>query len=113
MAEGLAQAAVHEDYMGPDFLFPAEKAAGGVGGSGTTSMLQILEEIRADPKLAGSVHWSDGNKIREGVLTRAFEEMVKYASRFTVSADQLEEKAVETINVVGEEPLSPSFHVGI
>lgn len=73
-------------------------------------MLQLLEEARADQKLAGSAQWSDGNKIR-GVLSRAFDEMVKCASRFKVSEDQLQEKMVETIDVVGKTLLlSSSIH---
>lgn len=102
VAEGLAQTAVHENWTGPRFLFPAEKAAGGVGKRGTKTLVQILQEIRADEKLASSASFSDGNKMRDGVLVRAPEEMIKYASQFTVSAEQLEERMVEMINLVGE-----------
>lgn len=88
--------------MGPKFLVPAEKAAKETPGSGDKTMLQILEEIRANKKLAGSVHWTDGNKIMEGVLARAPDEMVKYAGLFKVDGDRLEEKMVESVNVVGK-----------
>ncbi|KAE8150168.1 hypothetical protein BDV25DRAFT_154887 [Aspergillus avenaceus] len=100
IAEALAQAAVHDDWTGTKFLVPAEKAAGGIGKQGKKSMLQILEEIRADTKLATSAHWEDSNKMRDGILVRAPDEMIKHAAEFTVSEDQLEEKLAEIINTV-------------
>jgi hypothetical protein len=110
IAEALAQAAIHEDWTGPRYLLPAEKAAGGIGTPGKKTMLQILEEIRADKKLANSSHWEDGNRMRDGVLVRAPDEMIKYAAEFTVSENQLEAKLVEIINTVGRCRLSPGLH---
>ncbi|KAL2010604.1 hypothetical protein VTN00DRAFT_6411 [Thermoascus crustaceus] len=99
VAQALAQAAVHDNWI-EKFLIPAEKAAGGIGKRGTKTILQLLDEMRADKKLVESVQWSDGNKISEGVLLRAPDEMIKYASQYTVSADQVEEKMAEMINAV-------------
>ncbi|KAF7596577.1 hypothetical protein BBP40_000977 [Aspergillus hancockii] len=100
IAEALAQAAIHDDWTGPRFLLPAEKAAGGIGKPGKKTMLQILEEIRADEKLTNSSHWEDGNRMRDGVLVRAPDDMIKCAAEFTVSENQLEEKLVEIINTI-------------
>ncbi|PYH96124.1 hypothetical protein BO71DRAFT_482315 [Aspergillus ellipticus CBS 707.79] len=100
IAQGLAQTAVHEDWIGPLFFQPVEKAAGGIGKPGKKSMLQILEEIRADKKLMGSSHWTDSTRMKNGVLKRASDEMIKYAAEFTVSADQVEQKIAEIINTV-------------
>lgn len=97
MAEALAQAAAHGDWIGK-YLLPAEKAAGGIGKKGSKSMKELLDEIRADKKLSTAAHWEDGNKIRDGIIVRAGEEMVKYGSQWTVSEDQLEEKTAEMIN---------------
>lgn len=102
VAEALAQTAVHEDWIGRLYLLPVEKAAGGIGKPGKKTMLQILNEIRADKKLAGSVKWEDGNKIRDGVLKRAPDEMIKYAAQVSVSAEQMEEKLAELLNLVGK-----------
>ncbi|KAI9368464.1 hypothetical protein BJX61DRAFT_523826 [Aspergillus egyptiacus] len=99
VAEALAQTAVHEDWTGPRYLFPTEKEAGGVGQPGKKTMLQLLEEARSDPKLASSAHWEDGNKLRDGVLKRAPDEMIKYASQYTVSEDQMHEKFAEIVDV--------------
>ena len=101
VAEALAQAAIHDSWIGSLFL-PAEKAACGSGNPGTTSYVQLLDEIHTDQKLSSAAHWADGNKIRDGILKRAPEEMVKYASQYKVSVDQLDEKLAEMVNGVGE-----------
>ncbi|GIC90050.1 questin oxidase family protein [Aspergillus udagawae] len=100
VAEGLAQTAVHEDWIGRLYLLPVEKAAGGIGKPGKKTMLQILNEIRADKNLAESVKWEDGNKIRDGVMKRAPDQMIQYAAQFSVSAEQMEEKLAELLNLV-------------
>lgn len=86
------------------FFVPTEKAAGGVGQTGTKSLVQILDEVRADHKVRSSVQWSDKNKLFDGVLKRAPEELIGYAKQFTVGPDQIEEKLAELINFVGELP---------
>ncbi|OJJ95464.1 hypothetical protein ASPACDRAFT_55148 [Aspergillus aculeatus ATCC 16872] len=100
VAEALAQTAIHEDWTGPMFFWPAEEQAGGVGRRGEKGLLAILEAIRRDETLARSVQWEDGNKMRDGVLARAGEAMLTYAAQYTVSAEQLEERTAEMINTV-------------
>ncbi|KAH7396183.1 hypothetical protein BKA66DRAFT_509259 [Pyrenochaeta sp. MPI-SDFR-AT-0127] len=99
MAEALAQAAIHDNWMKPLFL-ECEKAAESKRGKDQPkrTILQILEETKNDEKLSKASHWEDGNKIRNGILMRAPEEMVKYASQYTVEEDELEEKTAEMIN---------------
>ena len=70
-------------------------------------MLQILEEICADEKLARSARWEDSGRMENWVLKRAPEEMIRYAAQFTVSEEQIEEKTAEIINTVGEWRPSP------
>ena len=116
VAEALAQTAVHGNWMGK-FLFPAEKAAkenaaitnganGNVSNGGgrkkSKTLVDLIDEIRADAKLSKSAHYNDGNKIRDGVIKRAGAEMVHYASQFTVNPDELQEKAAEATNAAGE-----------
>ncbi|KAJ5995633.1 hypothetical protein N7481_002610, partial [Penicillium waksmanii] len=100
VAQALAQAAVHDDWIGREYFLPAEKLAGGIGKRGEKSLLQLLNEIRADEKLAHSTKWTDGNKIREGPLSRAGDEMLKYAAQYTVSEDQIQERIADMINTV-------------
>jgi hypothetical protein len=102
VAQALAQAAVHDDSLGRDFFLPAEKQAGGIGKPGNKSLRQLLEEIRKDETLSRSARNTDVNKIRDGVLTRAPQEMRKYAAQYTVSEDQLEGRLADMINNVGE-----------
>ncbi|KAJ5146419.1 uncharacterized protein N7515_000983 [Penicillium bovifimosum] len=100
VAQALAQAAVHEEWIGREFFLPTEKMAGGIGKSGQKSLLQLLNEIRTDKALVESVQWGDANKIRDGVLHRAPEQMMKYAAQFTVSEDQVPERLADMINTV-------------
>lgn len=84
------------------FFFEAEKAAKASGtAKSEKSIVQLLEEIRADKKLSSAAHWDDGNKIRDGILKRAPDEMLKYATQYTVTESQLEEKTAEMINASG------------
>ena len=65
-------------------------------------MVQLLDDIRADKKLSTAAHWDDGNKIRDGILVRAKDEMIKYASQWTVKEDELEEKTAEMTNAASK-----------
>ena len=102
IAEALAQAAAHDTYMS-NFFLPAEKAAATEKRS--KSLVELLDEIRADPKLSIAAHWDDGNKIRDGILVRAPDEMITYASQYRVSEDELEEKTAEMTNAAGKTKL--------
>lgn len=44
-------------------------------------MVNILDNIRADMKLSTAARWDDRNLIRDGVLARAKDEMINYASQ--------------------------------
>src|SRR5437762_8236436 len=61
IAETLAQAAVHSNWIG-DFLLPAEKAAGSIGKPSKKTLASLLDEIRADKKLSTAAEWNDRNK---------------------------------------------------
>jgi len=107
IAEALAQAAVHENWLG-SLLHNAEKAAKGhesANGSGKT-IVQLLKEIKADEKLSTAAHWEDDNKVRDGIIARAPDEMIKYISQYKVREEDLEEKTAEMINAVCKDPCS-------
>ncbi|KAL8849575.1 MAG: hypothetical protein Q9221_005449 [Calogaya cf. arnoldii] len=95
VAEALAQAAVHDGWTGL-FLLETEKASPKTQES--KSLVEILDQIRADPKLRTAAHWEDGNKVREGILARAPNEMIKYAAQWKVGLDELEAKTAEMTN---------------
>ena len=94
IAEALAQTCVHDTWISP-YLLKCEVAST----ISTSKILpQLIDEIRADKKLSLAARWEDGNKIRDGVLVRAPEEMINYAKQWTVSESQLDEKTAEMIN---------------
>ena len=92
------RAAVHEGWIGP-FLWETEKAAAGTQVS--RSLVEILDQIRTDPKLRMAAHWDDDNKVRDGILARAPNDMVKYAAQWKVGLDELEAKTAEMTNAAG------------
>jgi hypothetical protein len=97
VAEGLAQAAVHDIYM-TKFFLPAEKAAEGKRSQPCTSIADLLDGIHDDKELLAAPKWSDGNKLRDGIIARAAERMVSYTLRFHIKPAELDEKTAEMIN---------------
>jgi hypothetical protein len=105
MAEALAQAAVHDSWMAPLFLKCEKVAAENRGKEkAKTTIVQILEECKNDEKLRKAVQFKDGNKIRDGILKRAPEEMIKYATKYTVEESDLDSATAEMINAAGSFP---------
>jgi Questin oxidase-like len=96
VAEALAQLSVHPDWMAPLF-YGAEEAAK-VKGESIKTLPSLLDEIRQDATLSTAAEWKDGNKIRDGILVRAPDEAIHYASQWTVTEQNLEAKTVEMIN---------------
>jgi hypothetical protein len=94
IAEALAQAATHDSWTG-DYLLRVERAS---TSPGTKTLPQLLDEIRTDKKLSTAAWWSDPNKLRDGILGRAADEMIRYASQWTVSPGELEKKTAEMTN---------------
>ncbi|KAJ5260425.1 hypothetical protein N7505_009806 [Penicillium chrysogenum] len=92
VAQGLAQTAVQDDWLGRAFFLPAEKMAGGIRKQGHKSLLQLISEMRTDKALVHSVQWSDTNKIKDGVLS------MEHRSR--LSEDQMDERLADMINTV-------------
>ena len=99
VAEALAQAAAHDNWISV-FLQGAEKAA--ASSSDSTSLVVLLDDIRANQKLSTAADWGDGNKIRDGILVRAPNEMIKYASQFRVKEQELEAKTAEMTNAASK-----------
>lgn len=112
IAEALAQAAVHDNWMAGLFLgcenaVKERRGGGGGGGRGEgvkkkKSIIEILEECRQDPKLRHAAQFDDANKIRDGILKRAKEEMIEAATGYWISEKEgLEEKTAEMIDATG------------
>lgn len=102
MAEALAQTAVHDNWMAPLFLGCEKAAETHRGSNQKKTIVQLLEEAKNNEKLRNAPHFDDGNKIREGIMKRAPEEMIQIASQYTIKEDELEEKTAEMINAARE-----------
>ncbi|KAG4438314.1 hypothetical protein IFR05_006201 [Cadophora sp. M221] len=98
IAESLAQGAVHDTWTGEYLLRTDAAANSNPNPSLNTTLVELLEEIRADKKLATSAHWEDPNKVRDGILVRAPEEMIRITSKWTVTPGTLERKTAEMTN---------------
>ena len=102
IAEGLAQACVHDNWMKSFFLVIEEAANKKRKEGDRKTIVQLLEEVKRDEELSNAAHWEDGNKIRDGVMKRALDKMVALASQYTIREDDdLEEKTAEMINAAG------------
>jgi hypothetical protein len=97
IAEALAQAACHNNWLGR-LMLPAEKAAASRSDGTSKSIVQLLDEIHADKELRDAAHWEDGNKIRDGILARAGDRTIDYLSQIRVKPDELERKTAEMTN---------------
>ncbi len=96
VAEGLAQAAAHDSANLEAFFAACEKKEAKVG----KPLVQVLGKVRANDKLRTASRVQDGPvRVRDGVLGRAFDEIVAVASQFRVHTDTLERGAAESINV--------------
>lgn len=94
IAEALAQTCVHDEWTS-QFLLKVERAA---TEPSSKTLVELLDEIRADKKLSTAAHWDDPNKVRDGLLKRAPDETVHYAKQWTVSPGELEKKTAQMIN---------------
>ena len=99
IAEALAQGAVHDKWIGR-YLLEAERAASTT--SDVEPLVDLLDKIRVDTKLSTAAQWGDGNKIRDGIMVRAPQEMIKYGSRWKVETSELEKKTAEMVNAAGK-----------
>ena len=102
VVEALAQAAVHDDWIGRKYLFPVEGAASQKNASEKASIAELIDRIRGDEKLSNAPHWEDSNKIRDGLLVRAAGEMLDIAASYSLSStpsqDELRKATAEMIN---------------
>jgi hypothetical protein len=98
VCEALAQVACHEDWIGR-LLKPAEQAAKEHSGN-RKSFSDSLCEIRRDEKLREAPRWTDQNKVRDGIMVRAPEQMMHYLAQVKIEPPDLGEKVAEMTNLV-------------
>jgi hypothetical protein len=101
IAQALAQASVHQDYLGEGFFRPATNISSS-DPERRMSLLSIMEEMRADSKVMAASQPGDTDVFENGILKRAGAEVIKYCSQWTVPEDQIQEKLVEMINTTSK-----------
>lgn len=88
VAEGLAQAASH-DPMKIDVFFQAAEALAGTRSVASKPLVDLYRQVRASDTIRTAARLSDGPwKVRDGVLGRAFDEIVHVAAQFQVSPNE-------------------------
>jgi hypothetical protein len=96
IAEGLAQAAVHDSWMKP--LFDgAEKASKDISGP-SKSIVELLDQTHAEKRLAKAAD-VDGNRIRDGIMKFETQTMVDIIAQYHISRpEELNERTAEMTN---------------
>lgn len=97
VAMALAQASVHRDDLRP-FLLGAEARARESARMPMPRIAELLEAAAGNEKLRNSPHLDDSNKIRDGVLARAWDEAIECTGRVRVAPDELAERTAEMFN---------------
>ncbi|KAI1205932.1 uncharacterized protein F4807DRAFT_441007 [Annulohypoxylon truncatum] len=108
VAMALAQAAVHDDDL-RKFLITAEDASKSKPDSMPT-IASLLEEVKSNKKLATSAKFEDGEKLRDGVFARAWDEIIEIASKVRVKPEELDEKTAEMYHTAIYEGTSAAFY---
>lgn len=99
IAEGLAQAAVH-DHLGTDpFFVDAEKLANNSVYE-KHNLVDLFKEARANETIRTAARWDDFavTKMKKGVLGRSLKEMTQLAAKFRVAPEEVEERMAEMIS---------------
>lgn len=99
VAEGLAQAAVHEDRIAA-FLLKVDRAAAAHPPPPPQRPLPaLLERLRAEhPALAAAARWRDPDRLHDGVLSRAEPEAVALLAAIRVRPEDLAERTAEMVH---------------
>ncbi|KAI6353982.1 hypothetical protein MCOR25_008803 [Pyricularia grisea] len=100
VAEGLAQACVHRDDLRA-FMLAAERLSRErrqPGDDEMGSILSLYEAVTRHEKLSSAAREEDANKMRDGVLSRAGDEMAAMAARVRVRPEELHDRTVEMFN---------------
>lgn len=111
IAQGLAQAAVHENRVG-GFLTKVEQAAAvDAAAAAAASLPELLESVgQYSEKLATSARFDDKNKIYDGVFVRAPDEALEFLKQVSVKEDELDDKLAEMVHSCAYVAATAAFH---
>ncbi|KAJ5754201.1 hypA-like protein [Penicillium manginii] len=97
IAQALAQASVHQDYLSDQFFDLASTAAAASSYS-AKSLMQIMKEMRADETVRNASRHGDTDVFEDGILKRASETIIHHCSKWSVPEDKIPERLAEMIN---------------
>ncbi|UKZ69485.1 uncharacterized protein TrAtP1_010491 [Trichoderma atroviride] len=109
IAQGLAQSAIHDTYVG-DFLDKVDKAAAAKVPSQRLNTCELYEQVHSDPDFVNSVRNGNPNKILNGVEVLCPNEGVNYLARFKADPINLAEGIAENIHAAAYMASSCVFH---
>lgn len=97
IAEALAQAATHIDHLSAFLLSPPSNS------KDSPSAFDLLSLAQRSEALCNSAEWTDRNKLYDGVLTRALQDMISICSQYHVplNAASLNKAAAEMVSLDG------------
>ncbi len=101
IAQALAQASVHQDYLSEQFFNPAQKTAGARTDQ-SKSLMQIMREMSAEKAIENASVHGDTDVFADGILQRAAELVIQHCIKWTVSSDEIPEKLAEMINTASK-----------
>ena len=86
IAEALAQAAVHDSWMSR-LLVPAEKQAAQTPLQDPQTIVSLLDKCRATPSLREAAASTSNNRIRDGILVKAPQDMLDIVSGYRIPSE--------------------------
>ncbi|KAF5018715.1 hypothetical protein F66182_9299 [Fusarium sp. NRRL 66182] len=110
IAAALAQTAIHEDKYDDFISSAAEMARSDDAPPKMESILGLYEDGAQHEKLSKSARWQDSQRILDGVLTRARDEMAELAARVRIEESELEERTAEMVHAAAYVALGAAFH---
>ena len=109
IAEALAQAAIHDNYVGT-FLSKVEKAAAADPSKMSLTLPELLEQVHSDEDFVNSVRHDHPNAMLDGVEIFCPDEAIAYLSRVKIDPDDMEERVVENIHTAAYMASASVFH---
>lgn len=115
IAEGLAEAAAHDNIAG-EFLAEVEKAAqakradSGAGSASKSNISEMFEKVSQIDKLRTSAQSKDNKHVYDGVLVRARPEAIDFLKQVAVAEDELEERTAEMFHAIAYVATTAAFN---
>lgn len=98
VAEGLAHAATHDPANIEAFFVRSERLARS-GHVPAKQLRELYNDVRANEKIRTAARMQEGPvRVRDGVMTRAMDEIVAVAAQYQVSPENLERSVAEMIS---------------